>query len=185
MKSRFGTGAARKRARRSTILSELAGAGAGSILATPGLGRARADSTIPVPDDPSITFDDGASARFRLWGATFQESPQGPLPPAACKETNEFRINLVNQDRAVFLIWAGHSRQPQIRARAAALLLRTRLSSSRSLEAASSPGERFAGRGSAVRPASPPGSMSARACSDFLPNKLVSPVAPPKARDDG
>ena len=68
----------------------------------------RADSTIPVPDDPSISFDDAIRHRFLLWGATFQQSPQGPLPPAPCVDVKEFHLNVVAHEADVYLIWAGH-----------------------------------------------------------------------------
>jgi hypothetical protein len=89
-------------------LSGPAEADADSILTDPGPARARADSTIPVPDDPSITFDNGVVRRFQLWGATFQQSPQGPLPPAPCVDTKEFHVNVIAHAPAVYLVWAGH-----------------------------------------------------------------------------
>ena len=81
----------------------------GAPLTEPGPGRPRADSTIPAPDDPSIAFDDDDERRrFQLWGATFQQTPEGPLPIESCIDTKQFRVSVTAHDSAVFLIWAGH-----------------------------------------------------------------------------
>lgn len=79
----------------------------GAVLTAPGPERQRADSTIPVPDDPSITFDDGQRP-LQLWGATFQRAPEGPLPAGQCSGFKEVRMDVVVHDPAAFLIWTGH-----------------------------------------------------------------------------
>lgn len=89
-------------------VAESAEADAGSTLTEPGPGRPRADSTIPVPDDPSIAFDDGLKRRFQLWGATFLQTPAGPSPAEPCTDAKQLRVSVTAHDSAVFLIWAGH-----------------------------------------------------------------------------
>ena len=79
-----------------------------ALLTEPGPARARPDSMISIPDDQTIGFDNGADRRFQLWGATFQLSPQGPLPSAPCVDTKELVLAVVAQQPSVFLIWAGH-----------------------------------------------------------------------------
>jgi hypothetical protein len=79
-----------------------------AVLTAPGPGRQRADSTIPIPDDPSITFDDSSSRPLQLWGATFQRSPEGPLPAGQCSSFKEIRMDVVVRDPAAFLIWTAH-----------------------------------------------------------------------------
>src|SRR5207244_646546 len=49
-----------------------------SLTTAPGPAR-REDASIPVPDDSAISFD-GAGRRFKAWGASFQQTPEGPLP---------------------------------------------------------------------------------------------------------
>ena len=80
----------------------------GAILAEPGPGRGRPDSSVPIPNDPSTTFDDGSSGRFQLWGATFQQSLQGPLPPGPCEGEKEFHLIPVAAGNTVSLVWANH-----------------------------------------------------------------------------
>jgi hypothetical protein len=80
----------------------------GAALVAPGPARERPDTTIPVPNDPSIAFDDKAVRTFRMWGATFQQAPQGPLPSGACRDVKEFHMNFVAHGPDVFLVWAGH-----------------------------------------------------------------------------
>ncbi len=73
----------------------------------PGPGREREDASIPVPDDPTINFD-GSDRRFLVWGGSFQETPEGPLPPSSCEGEKRFRMNLMALDDTLFMIWAGH-----------------------------------------------------------------------------
>jgi len=79
-----------------------------AVLTDPGPGRERPDSTVPIPNDPNITFDDGSAGRFQLWGATFQQSLQGPLPPSPCDRQKEFHLITVAASDTVSLIWAAH-----------------------------------------------------------------------------
>jgi hypothetical protein len=79
-----------------------------AVLTDPGPGRERPDSTVPIPNDPNITFDDGSAGRFQLWGATFQQSLQGPLPPAPCDREMEFHLITAAASDTVSLAWAAH-----------------------------------------------------------------------------
>jgi len=72
----------------------------------PGPGR-REDASIPIPDDSAITFD-GAGRRFKAWGASFQQAPEGPLPDGACQANKQFTLSLMTQSDTVFLSWGGH-----------------------------------------------------------------------------
>lgn len=84
-----------------------------AVLTAPGPGTQRADSTIPVPEDPSITFDDSSSRRLQLWGATFQRSPEGPLPAGQCSRFKEIWMDVVVRGPAAFLIWTAHAASAQ------------------------------------------------------------------------
>ena len=79
-----------------------------AVLTDPGSERERPDSTVPMPNEPSITFDDGSAGRFQLWGATFQQSIEGPLPPATCDREKEFHLVTVAASETVSLVWAAH-----------------------------------------------------------------------------
>ena len=79
-----------------------------AVLTDPGPGRERPDSTVPIPNDSNITFDDGSAGRFQLWGATFQQSLQGPLPLSPCDRQKEFHLITVAASDTVSLIWAAH-----------------------------------------------------------------------------
>jgi hypothetical protein len=89
-------------------LSEAAEADAASVLTAPGPGRARADTTIPIPDDPSIDFDDDVERRFQLWGGNFGDAPEGPRPSSQCADTKDFRINVTAHSPTVSLIVGAH-----------------------------------------------------------------------------
>jgi hypothetical protein len=90
------------------FLASSAPADSNSVLTDPGPGRERPDSTVPIPNDPNITSDDGSAGRFQLWGATFQESLQGPLPPAPCDREMEFHLITAAATDKVSLVWAAH-----------------------------------------------------------------------------
>jgi hypothetical protein len=79
-----------------------------SVLIDPAPGRARPDSSVPIPNDPNITYDDGFEGRFQLWEGTFQQSLQGPLPPAPCERQKEFHLITVAASNTVSLGWAAH-----------------------------------------------------------------------------
>ena len=79
-----------------------------AVLTGPGPGRERPDSTVPIPNDPNITFDDESAGLFQLWGATFQQSLQGPLPPSTCDRQKEFHLITAAVSDTVSLVWAAH-----------------------------------------------------------------------------
>jgi len=90
------------------FLSSPASADADAVLTDPGPGRERPDSAVPIPDDPSITFDYGATGRFQVWGATFQQSLQGPRLPTPCNGEKEFHLITAAATTTVSLVWAAH-----------------------------------------------------------------------------
>jgi len=87
-------------------LANLSEADSASLTTSPAPPR-REDSSIPVPDDPSITFD-GAGRRFRVWGGSFQQMPSGPSPADSCEADKGVGLSLLAQGGALFLIWGGH-----------------------------------------------------------------------------
>jgi hypothetical protein len=89
-------------------LSQVAEADAASFVTAPGPGRTRPDATIPIPDDPSIAFDDDVDGRFQLWGGSFEDVPEGPRPSSKCTDTKEFQMSVTAQNPAVFLIMGAH-----------------------------------------------------------------------------
>jgi hypothetical protein len=89
-------------------LSQVAEADAPALLTAPGPGRTRPDTTIPIPDDPSIAFDDVANRRFLLWEGSFGAAPEGPHPSSQCTDTKEFQINVTAHNSAVFLMTGAH-----------------------------------------------------------------------------
>jgi hypothetical protein len=74
----------------------------------PGPGARFPDSTVDIPNDPAIDFDDRAEGQFQLWGATFKEFPRGPLPLDPCDRRKEFRLSLGAVGETVFLIFGAH-----------------------------------------------------------------------------
>jgi len=90
------------------FLTRVSNTDAEAALSDPGPGRLPSDSTIPIPDDPSLEFDKDAERRFQLWGATFHQSPQGPLPPAPCQDEKLIILNLSAHNESVFLMWGAH-----------------------------------------------------------------------------
>ena len=86
-------------------------AGSGPALAGQGPGRSQADATIPVPDDPSIAFDDEEQegARFfHLWGASFGAELTGSALVSPCRNDKLMVLNIRAQAETVFLLWGGH-----------------------------------------------------------------------------
>jgi len=77
-----------------------------SQITSPGPGR-REDASIPIPDDSAIGFD-GNGRRFRAWGASFQQAPEGPSPDGACEANKGFTLRLMTQAGTIFVIWGGH-----------------------------------------------------------------------------
>lgn len=86
-------------------------AGGDPALADQGPGRLQPDAAIPVPDDPSIAFDDQELAGerlFRLWGATFDAEPVGPAPDTSCRDEKLMVLRIRAQAETVFLMWGAH-----------------------------------------------------------------------------
>jgi len=79
----------------------------GATQMTPPGPMGREDSSILIPDDPSITFD-GSGRRFRMWGGSFEEIPQGPSPAGPCETEKRVSLSLLSQGDTLFLIWGGH-----------------------------------------------------------------------------
>ncbi len=85
--------------------------GSRPILAEEGPGQAFPDATIPVPDDPTITFDDEereADPRFGLWSATFESQPTGPAPGGPCSGRKRVDLTVRALAPTVYLLWSGH-----------------------------------------------------------------------------
>ena len=78
----------------------------------PGPRRARADSTLPMPDDPSIPYDDGLERRFRVWGGLFHDPPVGPVPATACGGDKRISLTVRAQENTIFLIVGAHLASP-------------------------------------------------------------------------
>jgi hypothetical protein len=90
------------------FLASPADADSAALLVDPAAGRERADSTILVPDDASITFDNGLSGRFFLWGGAFRQAVQGPFPSGNCEGEKEFALAIFAAKETFSLIWAPH-----------------------------------------------------------------------------
>jgi len=88
-------------------LGGVSAADAATILVQPGPGR-RPDSTLPLPDDPSISFDNIPERLVQIWGATFYQPPQGPSPTTACSGQKLLSLTILAQDETVFLILGAH-----------------------------------------------------------------------------
>lgn len=74
----------------------------------PGPERSRPDTTLPMPDDPSIPYDDGVARLFRVWGGIFDQPPVGPLPAAPCEGDKQLSLTVRAHADAVFLIIGAH-----------------------------------------------------------------------------
>ena len=75
--------------------------------------------TVTINDDPTLAFDASETARtWRIWGATFDSTPTGPMmadgsAPINCASTsasNEKRydISVTATSNTVYLLWGGH-----------------------------------------------------------------------------
>jgi hypothetical protein len=89
--------------------------GAAPALASGGPGSSLPDTSISIPDDPSISFDDDdGGRRFQAWGASFISTPDGPDPATVCRAERGQKAekSLELQFRAladtVFILWGGH-----------------------------------------------------------------------------
>lgn len=73
-----------------------------------GPGRARPDATIPLPDDPTIRFDDARpDASLRLWGGSFVSAPRS-LSEGPCVSEKQFEVMILARQTIAYLMWAGH-----------------------------------------------------------------------------
>lgn len=81
--------------------------GTAPALAPGGPGRARPDSAIPMPDDPSIELD-GGGRLFSLWGGTFQEGPRGPEPEGPCRDEKRIVLEVRAVGESLVLLWGAH-----------------------------------------------------------------------------
>jgi hypothetical protein len=89
-------------------VTQVGEADAGALATERAPSQTRPDSTIPIPDDPSIPFDDSVQRRFQLWGASFGKTPEGPDPASECDGTKEFVLSVTALQPAVSLIIAAH-----------------------------------------------------------------------------
>ena len=87
-------------------LSSVSEADSAAQMIPPGPAR-REDSAVPIPDDPSITFD-GGGRRFQMWGGTFDEMPEGPSPAGACETEKRIDLSLLARSDILFLMWGAH-----------------------------------------------------------------------------
>lgn len=72
-----------------------------------GRGSERPDATIGIPDDPTTETDDAASGRLlRLWGATFGETPEGPVED--CGGGRSIRVKVLARSGNVMMMWGSH-----------------------------------------------------------------------------
>ncbi len=92
-------------------LDFVAGAQSGDdlpALTAPGPGRQRPDAAIPLPDDPSITADDGNPGLLELWGGKFARLAEGPAPPTACPGQKSIVFDVIASGGTVFLVGGVH-----------------------------------------------------------------------------
>jgi hypothetical protein len=81
------------------------------LLTSPGPGNSLPDSSLLVPDDPSIDFDGRQGASLNAWGAVFSAA-SGPTPATECTGTKSVSLSLSAQDTTLSLAWAGHLASP-------------------------------------------------------------------------
>jgi hypothetical protein len=86
-------------------------AGAEPLLADPGPGGAVHDSSLVVPDDTSIDFDDPNGGSLKAWGGVFS-SARAPDPQTPCTGAKTVNLSLLAQGRTVILVWTGHLASP-------------------------------------------------------------------------
>lgn len=77
------------------------------LLTAPGPGRRTPDSTLIVPDDASITFDDSEGAALLAWGAVFSAA-SGLDPETECTDAKTIVASLVARDSTIVVGWAAH-----------------------------------------------------------------------------
>jgi len=76
-------------------------------LMSPGPRRAFPDASVPVPDDPSISADDGQRGRsFELWGGTPDATPLGP-GPVRCLGEKTISMRVRARAETMYVLWAG------------------------------------------------------------------------------
>jgi len=80
-----------------------------------GPGSALPDTTISIPDDTSIGFDNAESPRqFKAWGIIFTSPPVGPAPSTVCtaqlgqKAEKSYELHFRALTDTVFILWGGH-----------------------------------------------------------------------------
>ena len=83
-------------------------AGDSPAATAPGPGRPRPDAAIPLPDDPSITADDGNPGLLELWGGKFTRLAQGPTPAKACPGKKSIDLDLEAAGGTVYLLGSAH-----------------------------------------------------------------------------
>lgn len=83
-------------------------AGAAPALAPEGPQQAQPDAAIPIPDDPSIAFDEAGRGLFQLWWATPEQPPAGPSPDSPCRDRKQVVLPIRAQGREIFLMWGAH-----------------------------------------------------------------------------
>jgi hypothetical protein len=67
------------------------------------------DAAILIPDDPATTADNTAGGgHLRVWGATFEQSPAGPVPATACVADKLIHVRIRPRTETVYLAWGGH-----------------------------------------------------------------------------
>jgi hypothetical protein len=77
-------------------------------LATPGPGRVRPDSQVPVPDDPGVGNDGGSPAYLSAWGGTFQRAPELSPVSATCTGDKKLSVSVLAQSSTLYVEWGGH-----------------------------------------------------------------------------
>ncbi len=77
-------------------------------LASPGPGRTRPDSQVPIPDDPGVANGGGPGSLLTLWGGTFPHSPALEMAPANCAGDKRVMLQVTAQASIIELEWAGH-----------------------------------------------------------------------------
>lgn len=89
--------------------------GTAPALAEDAPGNTNFNAALPVPDDPSIPFDNGETDRnFKLWGGAFAGAARGPSPATLCepdqgqKAEKLYTLSVTAAAPNVFLLWSGH-----------------------------------------------------------------------------
>lgn len=82
-------------------------AGEAPLLTPPGPGRAIPDSSLTMPDDPSIDFDGASTGSMQVWGAVFSDAGY-PTPDTECTRSKTMDLSLLARDDTVTLVWTAH-----------------------------------------------------------------------------